>query len=153
MNLTPHIRPPWKLVLTALVAGALGLAAGCVQTGGYSREAAKGAAELRGVLTAAPTNAPVEVVAILNSRSGTRAPCALRSVDDGVAAEIRALLAKGGVVIVTGVPGPQSFRVDAIRLDGQRRKRAPGDDEDDASGEKRGIWSHISWGSVPAKPE
>lgn len=140
------------VILPAFLAGLCLLASGCVETSGYGRDAGRRETELRGLLLPAPTPAPAGVVAVLQSRSGTRLPCNLRTPDAAVAEDIRTLAAKGGVVIVTGAPGPTAFTVTAIREDGKRRRRPAGDD--DALNESKGsAWSHITWGGVPVKED
>ena len=96
------------------------------------------------------TNAPADVVAVLRSQSGTRAPCNLRTSDGEVAADIRAFAAKGAVVIVAGEPEAEVFTVTAIRADGKPRRRVPGGDAD-AAGKTEGLWPGITWGSVPVQ--
>lgn len=149
MNKTNISRFTGGAAVASFLVAAFALAAGCAGTSGsYERTAALGETELRGVLEV--TNAPAGVVAVLQSRSGTRAPCRLRAIDPGVADDIRAFAAKGGVVIVTGAPGPETFTVTAVREEGKRRRRPEGDDTtpDEPTD---GAWSHITWGSVPAK--
>jgi len=130
---------------------ALFQSAGCAEAGSSGRGAGRSDTELRGVLVLPATNELAGgVVAVLDSRYGTRNPCRLQASDAGVADEIRAFATKGGVVIVTGAPGPEAFLVTAIRADGKPRPKAP--DGDTGSEEtKEDVWSGITWGSVPAR--
>ena len=151
MNVTIPTRCHWitpfaSCALLLLLAGAFGLASGCA-SGGH---AGRADTELRGVLALA-TNAPTGVLAVLNSRSGTRPPCNLRASDLAVAEDIQFFAAKGVVVIVAGKPGPV-FTVTEIWADGLRRRKAHGYDAGEKAEEKKdGVWSSLTWGSVPAR--
>lgn len=134
----------------ALGVFALGLSAGCAAVGSSGRLAGRADTELRGVLALPATNAPADVVAVLQSRSGTYAPCNLRSPDGAVAEDIRTFAARGAVVIVTGEPGVEEFTVTAVRADGKPRKKDPDEDADGAE-KTESIWPHITWGSVPVQ--
>ena len=134
-----------KYALGVLCASVLGLA-GCASSGHTGRADT----ELRGVLMLA-TNAPTGVLAVLNSRSGTRPPCDLRASDLAVAEDIQFFAAKGVVVIVAGKPGPV-FTVTEIWADGLRRRKAHGYDAgEDAEEKKDSAWSGLTWGSLPAR--
>ena len=133
----------------AWIAGLFVLVAGCAGSGSYERTARLGETDLRGVLEV--TNAPGGVIAVLHSRSGTRMTCRLQAVDYRVADDLRTLAAKGGVVIVTGSPGPEIFTVTAVRESGKRRRLAEEDDDSAIGMPKDEAWPSISWGGVPAK--
>jgi len=136
--------------MLALGAFAFCLSAGCAAVESSNRHAGRTDTELRGVLVLPETNAPTDVAAVLQSRSGTFAPCNLRTSDGEVAEDIRAFAAKRAVVIVTGEPGADGFIVTAIRADGKPRKKNPKEDAD-AAEKKESIWPHITWGSVPVQ--
>jgi hypothetical protein len=152
LNQTTGKRLSWVASCGTLALGAFVfcLSAGCTAVGSSDRHAGKTDTELRGVLALPATNAPADVVAVLQSRSGTYAPCNLRTSDGEVAEDLRTFAAKDAVVIVTGEPGADGFTVTAIRADGKPRKK--GSDEDaDAAEKTESIWPHITWGSVPVQ--
>ena len=136
-------------VAAAFGACALLLATGCAAGGAFGHRSVRSETELRGVLTLPATNAPAEVVAVLQSRGGTRVPCNLRTSDGEVAADIRAFAAKGAVVLVTGEPSAEVFTVTAIRADGKPRRVHEGDA--DTAEKKEGFWPNVKWGSVPVQ--
>ena len=134
--------------------GWLSLAAGCAGVNGAGRNTGRPETELRGLLTLAETNAPAGSIALLNSRSGTRAPCYLRTRDAAVADDIRTLAAKGAVVIVAGQPCANGVLVTAVWPEGKRRPKSQDeamqmDDHDSKAAPDR--WPDITWGSPPAR--
>jgi hypothetical protein len=136
------------MLSSALIAGALVWLTGCTSTGNYERTAARGETDLRGILEIT-TNAPAATIAVLHIGLGRRPPCRLRALNTSVADDLRALAAKGRIVIITGVARSEIFVVTAVREDGQRRRR-PAVGDDDAAAPQDGFWSNITWGLVPA---
>ena len=55
-----------------------------------------------------------------------------------------------GVLRLMRKPGAEVFTVTEIRPEGKARRAAPGDDDDVAGGAKKGFWSSVTWGGVPA---
>ena len=125
----------------------LSLVCGCAGTRAAGHQAGRLDTELRGVLEMATTNVPTGVMAVLYSRSGTRAPCFLRAANAAVAEDLQIFAAKGTVVIVAGVPGEEKFTVTAVWPDGKRRRKGYGDEDDNR---KTNAWPSITWESVPA---
>jgi hypothetical protein len=141
-------RNPWGAIAAILVACAFGLAAGCAGVGSSGHGAGRTDTELRGVLVLPATNAVAGVVAVLQSRSGTRASCNLLTSDADVAADIRAFAAKGAVVIVAGEPGADGFAVTAVWAEGKPRRKGHAG-ETNVEEKSTGVWPNISWGGVP----
>ena len=127
---------------------ALGLTSGCAGIQSSGRQAGSPDTELRGVLVLPATNAAAGVVAVLQSRSGTRAPCMLRTSDADVAADLRTFAARGAVVFVAGEPGADGFAVTAVWAEGKPRQKGHAGDAN-VEEKSTGVWPGITWGGVP----
>ncbi len=126
---------------------ALVLSTGCAGVSPAGRQADT---ELRGVLILTASNAPADVVAVLESRNGTRTPCNLWTTDRVVITDIQFYAAKGTVVRVAGDPGNEAFHVTDVWPDGQRRHKGHAVDLDKE--EKKGsFWPDFTWASVPGR--